>query len=177
VAAIRRTAALSGVGERAQHAVLGGGPGAGPVGAQHVVGVLAVGDRVEPVALPHLVGDAREQLVLAVVAAVRPVGPVGGPLALVGDDLDHRHADDPGDGVRRAALVVGEAGRHPDDAEHAVGAQRPDRQREQRRRVDAPGEGDAEPAQARQPGGHPLHRVLVRAELHTASASRAAGPR
>ena len=54
-----RTSALvrPGVGQRSQHPVLGGRPGARAVGPSRVVGVLAVGDRVEPVRGDHLVAD------------------------------------------------------------------------------------------------------------------------
>ena len=110
-----------GVGERPQHAVLGRGPRAGPVGPAHVVGVLPVGDPVEPVPVEHLVADGREQLVLAVEAAVGPVRAVLGPVPLAGLDLDDGHADEPGDLVRRGALVGGEAGRHPEEGDDRPG--------------------------------------------------------
>ncbi len=72
------------VGQRAEHSMVGGGLGAGPVRSEDVVGVLAVGHGGQPVLGDDLVGDPREQLVLAVEAAVRAVGAVGGALPLVG---------------------------------------------------------------------------------------------
>src|SRR5699024_148575 len=56
-------------GQRPQHLVPGGGAGAGAVVAGGVVGVLAVGDRVELLRADDVVVDAGEQLVLAVEAA------------------------------------------------------------------------------------------------------------
>ena len=98
-----------GVGERAQHVVVGRGAGTGPVGPDHVVGVLPVGDRVEPVGPDHLVGDAGEQLVLAVETPVRTVGDVLRALAFVGRHLRHHGADDVGDVVGGGEFVGGQA--------------------------------------------------------------------
>src|SRR4051794_25026185 len=83
----------AGVRERGEHAVLAGGPRAGPVGAAGVVGVLAVGDRGEAVRGDDVRRDAGEQLVLAEVAAVRAVGPVGGVVPFGRGHLHHRDAD------------------------------------------------------------------------------------
>ena len=80
--------------------VLGRRPAARAVRSSRVVGVLAVGHRVEPQPLDHLVGDAGEQLVLAVEAPVRAVRPVGGDVALMGVHLDHPDAEPGGDLVR-----------------------------------------------------------------------------
>ena len=49
----------AGVGERPQHVVPGRRLRTGPVGPAHVVGVLAVGDPVEPVPVEHLGADGR----------------------------------------------------------------------------------------------------------------------
>ena len=78
-------------------------------GLTDVVGVLAVGDRGQPVPGDDLVGDAGEQLVLAVETAVRAVGTVGGVLALVRDHLDQGNPNHRGDGAGGPVLVAGQA--------------------------------------------------------------------
>ena len=64
--------------------------------AADVIGVLPVRDRVQPQVRGDAGVDGGEQLVLAVVAAIRAVRPIGRPVTLAGLDLDHRHADLPG---------------------------------------------------------------------------------
>ncbi len=136
----------AGVGERPEHPVLGGRPGAGPVGPTRVVGVLAVRDGSEPVRGRDVVGDPREELVLAVEAAVGSVGPVGRVVALVRRDLDDRRADVGGDVVGAATLVGRQAGGDADDGDDPGRSERAHREGEQEAGVDATREGDAEPA-------------------------------
>ena len=166
----------AGVGERPQHVVPGRRLRAGPVGPAHVVGVLAVGDPVEPVPVEHLGTDGREQFVLAVEAAVGPVGAVLGPVALAGLDLDDGYADEPGDVVRRGALVGGEAGRHPEQGDDLPRAQRADRQRQERRGVDPAGERHAQPADPGQRPGDPVDRGLVGTEADLRAHRPPVGP-
>src|SRR5699024_6192740 len=68
-------------GQRAQHLVAPRGAGAGAVVPGGVVGVLAVGDGVEPLSTDDVVADAGEQLVLAVEAAAPVVLLIVGVLA------------------------------------------------------------------------------------------------
>ena len=68
--------------ERTAHAELARGLAAGPVVAA-IVGVAAVGDHRNP-ALARDRRELRVQLVLAVIAAVRGIGAVLGPLQLAG---------------------------------------------------------------------------------------------
>jgi hypothetical protein len=75
-----------------------------------------------------------------------------------------RHADEPGDVVRRGALVGGEAGRHPEQGDDLPRTQRAGRQRQERRGVDPAGERHAQPADPGQLPGDPVDRGLVGTE-------------
>ena len=148
-----------GVGQGTQHPVLAGGQGTGPVRAAGVVGVLAVGDGVEPVGCEvepvsgEVDAEAREQLVLAVVTPVRTVGPVGGTVPLPRRHLDHPGTDGGRDLVGPPPFGRRQARRHPENGDHPVTSQGTDRQREQDRRVDPTREGDAQAAGGTEPGG------------------------
>src|SRR5699024_2917098 len=83
----------AGLGQRAQHLVVGGGAGARPVGTFGVIGVLPVGHRDQAVLGDHLIGDPAEELVLAEEAAVHIICPVGGVVLFVGGHLHHAVID------------------------------------------------------------------------------------
>ena len=128
-------------------------PCPGAVGSLGVVGVLTVGDRIESVLCEQLVADRGEEFVLAVEAPVRPVRLVGGAITFMGDYLDNFRADERGDVVSRPAFIGGEAGGYAEDRDDRVGAERSDRQGEQHRGVDSPGEGHSQPSDAGEQGG------------------------
>jgi hypothetical protein len=73
----------AGVRQRPQDATHGGCPSTRTVRTASVIGILSVCDGPQPIAGHHIRGDATEQLVLAVKAAVRPILDVLSAVAFV----------------------------------------------------------------------------------------------
>src|SRR5699024_9486364 len=141
-------------GHRPQHAVPLRGPGTGTVVTGGIVGVLAVGDGVEPLRTDDVVADAGEQLVLAVEAPAPVVLPVVGVLALVGVHLDDLHTDHLRDLVGQAPFTAGERGGDAEQRDDVLRTERPHGEGEQGRGVDAAGVGDTEAPHTGELGGH-----------------------
>jgi len=116
------------------------------------------------VRLNDLLGDASEQLVLAVEAAVRSVRPVCRPLTLVRHHLHQRNADEARNLVRGATLGGGQGGRHAHDRDHAARPEERPRQGEQHGGVHATGERHTEPADDLQLCTYPVDQGVINPE-------------
>ena len=134
----------------------GGCARAGPVRSQRVIGILAVGHGGQAVGASYFIFYPGEQLVFAVEAAIRAVGPVGGIVRFPGLNLDDAGADDGGDLVCRETFIGPEAGRDAEDGDNLAGAECPHGQGEQDRGVDATGERDAQRGRSREQGANRL---------------------
>ena len=138
------------LGQRAQHRVLGRRPRARPVHGHGVVRVLAVGHRVQSVGRDLLGADAFEQLGLAVVAAVGPVGPVRGALPLVRGELDEGRPQLAGHLTGHVQFVARQRRRHGEERHDGVRPEGAERDGEQHGRVDAARIGHAEACPGRE---------------------------
>ena len=139
--------------------MLGGRSGSGTVGATDVVGVLAVRDRVQPQRAGDAGVDGGEQLVLAVVTAIRAVRAIGRAVTLGGLDLDDLDPDLPGHRVGTPPLAGRQAGGDAEHGDHLVVPEHPGGEGQQDGGVDAAGEGDPESSDADQVGRHAPGRL------------------
>jgi hypothetical protein len=133
-----------------------GRAGPGPIRAQHVISIFAIGHGRQTIRTGHFIVYAGKQLVFAVKAAIRAIGPVGRVVPLPGLDLDDAGADDRGDLMCRHTLIRRQTGRDAEDGDNLVGAKCPHGQGEQDRGVDATGERDAQRGRPQEPRAHRL---------------------
>src|SRR5690625_2697709 len=140
-----------GLSQRPEHPMVRGRLGAGPVGAFGVVGVLPVRHRHQTEFLDQVLRDAGEQFVLAVEAAVRPVGAVGLRGTLMGLDLHHWCADHRRGPVCRLPLIGGQARGHSQDRGDVLCSQGAHGQRQESGRVHPAGVGHAQRDMALEP--------------------------
>jgi hypothetical protein len=116
------------------------GSGTWPVRAARVVGVLPVRHGGAAVAVHDLVGNPREQFVLAIKAAVRLVAAVLRTLTFPGLHLQESDADKIRDAVGGGPLLPGQARRNAENGEHLIPTQGTRGQRQQSRGVHPAGE-------------------------------------
>jgi hypothetical protein len=142
------------IGQGPQDLVVTGRAGPGPIRAPHVIGVLAVGHGRQAIGVGYFICYAGKQLVFAVKAAIRAVGPVGRVIRFPGLNLDDAGADDPGDLMCGKTFIRPQAGRDTKDSDNLVGAECPHGQGEQDRGVHTTGERDTQRGRPHQPGAH-----------------------
>jgi hypothetical protein len=121
----------------------------GPIRAHHVIGILAIGHGRQAMSTGYFIFYPGKQLVFAMKAAIRAIGPVGRVINFPRLNLDDAGADDRGDPMCRKTFIRPQTGRDGEDGNHLVGAECPDGQREQDRGIDTTGERDAQRAAPR----------------------------
>jgi hypothetical protein len=148
--------AQSGIGQGPQDLMVTGRAGPGPVRAHHVIGVLAIGHRRQAMGAGYFIFNAGKQLVFAVKAAIKAIGPVRRVVPFAGLNLDDAGADDRRDPMCPETFIRRQTGRDAKDGDDLIGAERPHGQGEQDRGVDATRERDPQRGRVHEPGAHRL---------------------
>jgi hypothetical protein len=104
------------VGQRPQDIVIDGGTRTWSIGSLSIVGVLPVGNGIQPVTVGYTVIDPAEEFLLAVETTINSIRLILRTITFVGHHLDQPYADLACDCVCTAPLLGREAGGHPEQS-------------------------------------------------------------